>query len=368
MQRSLGACTINRMSISSDLCHRWGQAVALVEDVLYIHGGRTDPYNSFSYTSAPVSNDLFSLSLTSAFDLASPNFQYVGGCSNCSSPQGPAVAWHTLTPYTSADLLLFGGDPGPNSPVVIPTRPDSAVNLNVLNQTDPVWNFETQSWANEPMRRIYHSATLAGGKIWIVGGEKADGSGSAFSEHYIFDPTGPSFAQLPSSNGPPDIAGHQSILLNDGRLIVFGGYSPSEKSLIPLTTIWVLDTTRSSLSWSTVPVDSSSSPSPRRGFAAALVDSGRVLVQGGADAELQNTLHDGWILDTTQIPMTWTAVSALSQLGQRRDHFAVGLGTMAIFGFGGISCHQTLLVSETDTWLICRVRPERCSFCFSRDI
>ncbi|GJE94620.1 hypothetical protein PsYK624_107910 [Phanerochaete sordida] len=314
---------------------RWGQAVALVQDTLYIHGGRTDPYNSFSYTSAPPNNDLLSLSLTLSFDPSSPPLQYVSGCSSCASSQGPAVAWHTLTPYNTSGLLLFGGDPGPNSPVVLPDRNDSSVLLGVPSSANATWDYETESWADEPMRRIYHAAVEALGLVWIIGGQKADGSGSAFSDHYVFNPNGPSFTLLPSANGPPDIAGHQAVVLNDGRLLVFGGYSPSEKSLIPFDTIWSLDLTRTSdLSWSTLSVSSASVPPPRRNFAATVLDSGRVLIHGGSDAVIQNSLSDGWVLDTTQSPMVWSNVSALTQLGPRRDHFAVGLGAIAIFGFG----------------------------------
>lgn len=318
-------------------CPRWGQAVALVQDVLYIHGGRTDPYDAYSYTSAPINNDLFSLALSSPFNPSSPSFEYIGGCSNCSAPQGPAVAWHTLTPYNASSLLLFGGALGPNSPGLLPTDADSAVLMDITNQTDPFWDFETQSWADEPIRRVHHTAAVAGGKIWIVGGEKADGSGTAFSDHYVFDPQQPSFTQLPTADGPPDITGHQSIVLSDGRLLVFGGFSPAMNTLIPFSAIWILDTTQPSLSWSTASVSSTSLPSPRRAFSAALVDSGKILIHGGADAHLQNSLEDGWILDTTQNPMTWTSISALSQLGFRRDHFAVGLGSVVIFGFGKAS-------------------------------
>lgn len=321
---------------------RWGQAVALVQDVLYVHGGRTDPYDSFAYSSAPISNDLFSLSLSTPFNPSSPSFQYLGGCSNCSAPQGPAVAWHTLTPYNSSSLLLFGGATGPNSPGVLPTNPDSAALLDVSNKTDAFWDYETQSWADEPMRRIHHTAVLAEGRVWIVGGEKADGSGSAFSEHYVFDPQQSSFTQMPSTNGPPDVTGHQSVVLPNGHLLVFGGYSPSQNTLIPFSTMWIIDTTQTSPSWSTATVTSTNLPSPRRAFSAALVDSGKILIYGGADAHLQSSLQDGWILDTTQTPMTWTSVSALSQLGPRRDHFAMGLGSVVLFGFGeafsGVAC------------------------------
>jgi hypothetical protein len=208
--------------------------------------------------------------------------------------------------------------------------------LSVPPSADPTWDFETQSWANEPMRRIHHTAVLFRGRIWIVGGEKADDSGSAFSEHYVFDPSIPSFTQLTSTNGPPDITGHQSVVLSDGRMLVFGGYSPSHNSLIPFTTVWSLDTTNTSASWTMISVSNASPPSPRRAFAATLLDSGKVLIHGGADSELQNSFSDGWILDTTQNPMTWTNVSQLTQLGPRRDHFAIGLGSLVIFGFGKI--------------------------------
>ena len=329
-----GACEAPYVPIeSSQLCSRWGQATALVESTLFVQGGRTDPFNQYSYTSAPPTNDLFALSLSSSFNLSQPPWDYLAGCSNCSTTQGPAVAWHSITPFNTSGMLLFGGDPGPNSDSVLPDTNDSAVLLNPTTST-PAWDFETQSWAGEPMRRIYHTASSIRGKAYLVGGEKADGSGIAFSDHYVFDSNGPSFTLLPSTNAPPDVTGHQAIALSNGRLLVFGGYSPSEKSLIPLTNVWSLDTTQSTPSWSTVSVSSSNVPPPRRGFAAASVDGGKIYVQGGADAEMQSTYEDGWVLDTTQNPMVWSSVSALSQLGARRDHFSVGIGSLIVYGFG----------------------------------
>ncbi|THH00363.1 hypothetical protein EW026_g2149 [Hermanssonia centrifuga] len=153
-------------------------------------------------------------------------------------------------------------------------------------------------------------------------------------EHYLFDPSGPTFSQLPASNGPPDITGHQSIPLPDGRLLILGGYQPSKQSMIPFSTIWTLDTTQTSLSWSTASVSVSNLPTPRRGFAATLLDGGKVLIHGGTNGVMQSSYDDGWVLDTTQSPMTWTSISQLTSLGPRRDHFALGLGSMVIFGFG----------------------------------
>ncbi|OBZ72505.1 hypothetical protein A0H81_07623 [Grifola frondosa] len=209
---------------------RWGQATALLEDVLFIHGGMTDEFNSYYYTSAPVNNDLLSLSLASPFNISAPPWQYIAGCSNCSSSHGPAVAWHTLSAFTTSEMLLFGGDAGPNGPIADPEEADSAALLDVSNRTDPAWTLESQSWAGEPLRRIYHSASSTGGKIWL---------------RTLVRPAA-------SANGPPDLYGHASAVLPNGTLIVFGGYSPSQSALLPLSTIWSLDTTQSTLTWATL--------------------------------------------------------------------------------------------------------------------
>jgi hypothetical protein len=334
---------------------RWGQASALVNDVLFVYGGKTDQYNQYSYTSAPNNNDLLKLSLSTSFDLATPPWQYVAGSSNSSTSQGPPISWSSLSAYDTSHLLLFGGEPGPNSGTVLSTLPDSADILDVYDQINPQWTVEPQSWANEPARRMYHSASSTGGKIWITGGEKADGSNDAISDHEVFDPSIPTFTQLPSVNGPPDIYGHASIVLSNGSLIVFGGYTQSLASMNALSTIWLLDTTASNLQWTLLSVANTTLPTPRRGFAAALLETGMVIIHGGADATLETTYSDGWILDTTQNPMVWSAVPQLSQLGSRRDHLAVATGQGVLFAFGYGSngptpANLSLYDSSTGIW------------------
>jgi len=193
---------------------------------------------------------------------------------------------------------------------------------------------EAQSWANEPIRRIHHSASSTGGKIWIVGGEKDDGSNNGLSDHYVFDPHAPSFTLLPSTNGPPDLYGHASVVLPNGQMLIFGGYCSSMGMLIPFSTIWAIDTTQSSLTFTSLSISNSSLPSPRRAFAVVLLDDSKILIQGGADFALQNVYSDGWILDASQDPMVWTSVEVLAELGPRYDHFAVATGSQVVFGWG----------------------------------
>ena len=313
---------------------RWGQAHAIIQETLWVYGGKTDRYNQYSYTSAPNTNDLFRLDLSQSFDLSNPPWHIQGGCGDSTGCQGPPMAFHSLSAYSPSRMLLFGGLPDPNSSIVLLDRPDSAWVLNVQDTDSPSWVNETQGWANEPSRRIFHSASSSGGKVFIIGGQKADGSQTALNAHQVFDHTNPSFDTLPSTNGPPDLYGHTSLVLHNGSLLVFGGYSQSQGTLLPLSTIWTMDTWADTCKWSLTRVDNATFPPARRNFAAVVLSDGRILIHGGSDAVLQTTYSDGWILDTTQDPMVWSQVDSLSSLGARRDHMAVAVGSVLMFGFG----------------------------------
>jgi hypothetical protein len=330
---------------------RWGQAATLVQDVLFIQGGKTDAWNTFGYTSAPTNNDLLFLDLDRAFDPAQPPWDYVGGSANACTTQGPAVAWHTVSAFSTAGVLLFGGAPSPGDPYAM-SGADSASLLDIWDQDAPVWTCQANGWASEPMRRIKHSSASFGGKVFLIGGLKADGSGNALADHYVFDPTVPSFTRLSSTDAPPDIYGHVSAVLPDGRAVVMGGYVSSAGAYNPFTSIWVLDTTQSPATWAVASVSSSTVPASRIGFVAAAIDSGRILIQGGSDEPRQTVYSDGWILDTTQNPWTWTEVPALTQVGQRVDHFAVQYGSSVVFGFGGFvqQYRMHLLNQSTRLW------------------
>ncbi|KAF9779020.1 hypothetical protein BJ322DRAFT_1113881 [Thelephora terrestris] len=361
---SISTSILLLLSLSSHFCDtsaqtpstpRWGQAHAIIEETLWVFGGKTDPYNQFSYTSAPNTNDLFKLDLRQSFDLSNPPWVIEGGCGNSTGCQGPLVAFHSLSAYDPSHMLLFGGQPDPNSNIVLPDIPDSAWTLNVQDSTSPSWVDEPQGWASEPSRRIYHSASSSGGKVFIIGGQKADGSQTAISQHESFDYSVPSFTALPTLNAPPDIYGHTSLVLWNGTLLVFGGYSQSQDTLLSFSTIWTLDTWADTLTWSFARIDNTTLPLARRNFAAVVLSDGRILIHGGSDAVLQTTYSDGWILDTTKDPMVWSQVGPLSTLGPRRDHMAVAIGPVVIFGFGygssgPASAPITVYDPSTGTW------------------
>jgi hypothetical protein len=278
----------------------------------------------YSYTSAPTINDLIYLPLSSTFNTASPPWQLL-------SSNGPTVAWHTLTSFNSTFLFLFGGDPGSSSPTVLPDGSDSSAYFNVASVSQPVWIIEPQGWANQPQRRIFHTASSANGKMYIIGGARVDAMNVGFFTHYVFDPSGPSFELLPSG-GPPDIVGHATVVTSKGILLVFGGFSASTLELFPLNSFWALDTTNPNPFWTTYSTNGTSMPQGRRGF-AAVASNNMLFIHGGSDAALQTTYSDGWMLNLDT--MEWAQSNDMSQnLGPRRDHFAVDIAGQVVMGFG----------------------------------
>lgn len=315
------------------LVKSWGQATVLINDVLFVHGGKTDQFNSYSYNSAPNTNDVLYLPLSDPFAASQPPWELVSSSANQSTSQGPAVSWHTLSAFNNSDVLLFGGQPGPNSQTVVVSQADSAFLLDTFHRLAPVWESEPPSWGDQPVRRVYHtSATSLTGTVFIIGGQLADGSGNTFSQHYMFNPQSLEFSPLPSDGGPQALYGHASVTFTDGRLFVFGGASGG--SLIPFSTIWVLDTTKVPLKWTSLQVDLNSLPAPRRAFVAVAIGNENILIQGGSDINLQVNFDDGWILDVSKNPAIWTRVDALTQVGPRRDHCAFSSNGQVIFAFG----------------------------------
>ncbi|KAK7033345.1 adagio protein 1-like protein [Favolaschia claudopus] len=305
---------------------RWGQATSIITSSLFVQGGKQDDGDGLTYFSARAKSDLLYLPLDTSFSVDSPPWVLISGDGNSSQSQGPTVAWHTLSAFNASDLLLFGGMPSPIEPH--PTGLDSAWVLDVYNRLVPSFNHEQTGWANEPSRRMHHAAvTDTSGKVYIFGGEAVDGSTAEFSEHFVFDPNSQSFTQLPTDGAPPGLTGHAAVILSNGQIMIFGGLSSA--GLVSLDTFYIFDTNTNT--WSTH-IASSDAPAGRRDFAYVVVDDATILIHGGCDAGFTTNFADGYMYNITS--STWNPVSALEQLGGRRDHFAVMYGEQIIFGFG----------------------------------
>jgi hypothetical protein len=303
------------------------------DNVLYVHGGRVNPSNQGSYNSAPVTNDLLALDLSSSFKTAQPPWIYISGSAQPSSSQGPGVAFHTISAFSSSSALCFGGDGGPE--LSLSTLADSAWTLNFSTSTSVTWNRQPQNWASEPIRRMHHAAAFdeSVGDVWITGGMKVDGS-AVLSDAYAFM-AAPSFESLSSPSLPfPQIYGHGAFWLPSKSLLILGGVV--QGSLAPLSTLYIYNFTSLTRGWTTVNA-TGSLPRPRRNFAGVVLGDDKILIHGGT-TNIGDTpgqvLGDGFILDTSQQPMVWSQVQSLGSLGARMDHLAVASGKQAIFAFG----------------------------------
>ena len=232
----------------------------------------------------------------------------------------PAHAWHTLSALVAENgnwsVLSFGGDGGPSE--AVQTQADSTWLLSVHSAGNSVnYTHEPTSWANQPMRRMYHSTASSGngGRTYISGGLKDDGSGTTFADVYLYDPASSAFTALPGL--PQAIYHHSSVLLSNGTLIVLGGVytSPVTESaaVIPFSTLYVLDTTSNVATWVTQTVVGNV-PTGRRGATAVLngIET-TAFVFGGADAALATVFGDGWELDLSSC--TWQQVVTGDQGG-----------------------------------------------------
>ncbi|CAH1770665.1 2048_t:CDS:2, partial [Entrophospora sp. SA101] len=99
---------------------------------------------------------------------------------------------------------------------------------------------------------------------------------------------------LPTSRG-----GHSSVLTNDGRIIVYGGYV-SQNTLAPVSDdLVILDTTSNIFTWSRANV-STISPFPRMYHSAVLVDKYMIVFFGRNNIYLPSLeMNEVYILDTS---------------------------------------------------------------------
>ncbi|SNX87606.1 uncharacterized protein MEPE_06316 [Melanopsichium pennsylvanicum] len=320
---------------------RWGQASALIDSLFLVQGGKTQGSSGggYTYSSAPSDAHMYTLDLSSAFSLSSPPWQSVLATSD--APAALAVSFHTISPLNSTSLLLFGGDGSPEVPVQ--TGNDSAyiVTLGGSTSNRTVTYSPVPSTWSQPTRRIYHTTeSNAQGSVYIIGGEKADGSGLIFDQQFNLDTTSssPTF-QLASITPPGSLEGSTSTLLSDGTLLVLGGVDAtgqlqSMQNLYAYSTkssTWAQTSTQAAQNMST---RAPAFPAARRGHVAVSLPNQRVFIHGGASADLSTVYSDAWILDWSVNPPVWTLVNDTGGPGPRFAHSAVAYGRQVLISFG----------------------------------
>jgi hypothetical protein len=180
---------------------------------------------------------------------------------------GPTVARssHQATLLRDGRVLVSGGASGSAA----------VASAEIYDPTADVW----AATGSSRSPRFDHTATLlADGRVLVAGGVSSGYNCSSNASSEIFDPTGGTWAVGPSAPVPFG-TGHNSIPLNNGRILVSGGGNRcgtvfrSAALFDPTTATW----TR--IGDMTV---------PREFHSSALLPDGRVLVAGGVG---QNSLY-----------------------------------------------------------------------------
>jgi hypothetical protein len=187
-------------------------------------------------------------------------------------------------------------------------------------------------WAGtEPMKvqRIGHTATLlAGGKVLVVGGAKAENDAAVASAE-IYDVAGTSWSTVASMNDAR--VHHTATKLADGKVLVVGG-SKKHGGLPALSTAEIYDPVANTWTKTTGAL-----PTERSWHSAIALSDGSVLVAGGSRAV------DGDPLDLSLPPVTFDPATktfkAMTAYGVNVPTAAAAValaGDEAIF-FGGLA-------------------------------
>lgn len=120
-------------------------------------------------------------------------------------------------------------------------------------------------------RRAAHTATLLpDGKVLIAGGFRPEGTAEiAIASAEIFDPQTNSFTPTNDMNEPR--SGHTATLLPNGKVLIVGGWGPSQRT----ATAELYDPVTGEFSYT------ASLFEPRASMTASLLQDGRVLIAGG---------------------------------------------------------------------------------------
>jgi len=193
---------------------------------------------------------------------------------------------HTATRLLNGKVLVVGGSGDSNTPL------DSAELYDPVSGT---WSMTGHLSAP----RLLHTATLlADGRILVAGGQTSAAPpvfGRTNSAE-LYDPFSGTWTRTANLGAPR--SWHTATLLNNGKVLVAGGFSSDS-----LGTAELYDPVSST--WS-----ATGSFSPRYGHTASLLEDGRVLVAGGSnDGDLASTLATVDVYNP--VAGTWSAAPDL---------------------------------------------------------
>lgn len=244
-----------------------------------------------------------------------------------SSTMTTARAGHAQVTLQNGSVLISGGF---SSSIF----PGSA--LYTAELFNPVTSTFTAISNHMQSPRTNHTATLLlNGQVLLSGGQIDNNNGDGSSTAELFDPVTQTFMAISAHMTSPR-GGHAAVLLNDGTVLVIGGFNNSST---PQRTAEVFDPATNTFTALTALMTL-----PRAEFTAILLPDGKVLIAGGESNKIGT--------DTAEIfdpaTSTFTAIGATMR-SIRFAHSGSQLSNGHVLLTGGASSFFTSPVSGVDT-------------------
>jgi N-acetylneuraminic acid mutarotase len=261
--------------------------------------------------------------ITASVELYDPSTNSWAVQTSMSTPR----EFHTATLLPSGKVLVVAGS-GP-----------SFAELASAELYDPA----TGTWSaasNLSVARLYHSATLLpNGKVLVAGGSNvlSGGTGTVVGAEQLYDPGTNTWSTAASMLTPRAL--HTATLLNNGKVLVAGGYGSAyfvnAELYDPMTNSWAV---------------TGSMTSPRSLHTATLLPDGRVLVAGGRGS---TTLYVANAEVFTPVGNNWASAGSMTSAREAPTATLFSSGNVLIAGgYSGSFYPSTadLYDSATNTW------------------
>ncbi|CAG8644900.1 40917_t:CDS:2 [Gigaspora margarita] len=313
----------------------WGHNSALVGSKIYYTGGvipnETIWKNVFDFLNTPnqfatQSKEFYYLDLSSPFKINEAITSWVDLSSSSIVPPHSWSAF-SLCGSDNSTLVMFGGDFGVTNPANLvfiydtktlkwsnPTTIGQPSNLHTRGVCDfktgkmymysgsmYILDIKTLTWgvwgSSIPGRFDYTLTLLPNGNIVIIGGVDASGTANMLTLP-LYNVNENTWSLMNATGYRPTPRGHHSsVLSEDGRIIVYGGYA-HRRTLVPASDdLIVLDTKGPIFIWSKANVSTLSPPS-RCYHSAILVDHYMIVAFGRNDLYLPSAaMNEIYILD-----------------------------------------------------------------------
>ncbi|HET8931701.1 MAG TPA: kelch repeat-containing protein [Acidimicrobiales bacterium] len=234
----------------------------------------------------------------------------------------PPTMAGSVVALSGDDVLLFGGADSPSYDTVY----------------DSTWLFDGTIWTllhpatSPPPRAGASMVKLPDGKVLLYGGFTPDHG--AFDDTWIFD--GSNWSEQSPDTSPPGLAYGSLVAMPDGTVVYFGGTDILSATVTDGTWVWDGST------WTEQ--SPAASPPARMGATMSVGADGHAVLFGGFDQETSTVLDDTWEWDGT----TWAELSTSVAPPGRLLASMVTLDDGTILLLGG--ANATLTESFGDVW------------------